>query len=170
MLSSINFTKEFAFLKLVENLKMELRHSWLSNGRRESVADHIFRLSLMVMRYAECLDQPIDIFKSVKMAIVHDLAEAMVGDVPVLEAQTVEAKKRKNDAELQAMQQLKVQMSDANFDEMYDLMALRALHLSLLITLHSTTQYFLTFHFERIDDKHRAVLEPPKYPWVMFLK
>lgn len=36
-------------IKLAEKLKYELRHSWLSNGRRESVAEHTWRLSLMAM-------------------------------------------------------------------------------------------------------------------------
>ena len=31
------------FLKLTENLKTEMRHSWLSNGRQESVAEHCFQ-------------------------------------------------------------------------------------------------------------------------------
>ena len=88
-----DFEKEFEFLKLAENLKMEMRHSWLSNGRRESVADHVFRLSLMVMRYADKLDQPVNVFKCLQMAVIHDFAEAIVGDVPVLDYQTVELKK-----------------------------------------------------------------------------
>lgn len=33
-------------LYLAENLKKNTRHSWLSNGRRESVAEHSWRLSL----------------------------------------------------------------------------------------------------------------------------
>ncbi|MCS4224707.1 HD domain-containing protein [Sphingobacterium sp. BIGb0165] len=36
-------------LKLAEKLKFELRHSWLSNGRQESVAEHTWRMSLMAI-------------------------------------------------------------------------------------------------------------------------
>ena len=32
--------KVLAFLPVAERLKRELRHSWLSDGRRESVAEH----------------------------------------------------------------------------------------------------------------------------------
>jgi len=36
--------KELAFLKIAQNLKMELRQSWLANYRPESVAEHFWRL------------------------------------------------------------------------------------------------------------------------------
>lgn len=36
-------------LQLAEKLKFELRHSWLSNGRQESVAEHTWRMSLMAV-------------------------------------------------------------------------------------------------------------------------
>jgi putative hydrolases of HD superfamily len=34
------------FLSLAENLKTEMRHSWLSDGRRESVAEHTWLMSV----------------------------------------------------------------------------------------------------------------------------
>ena len=37
------------FLALAERLKCELRHSWLSNGRQESVAEHSWQMALMAM-------------------------------------------------------------------------------------------------------------------------
>ncbi len=39
-------------IKLAQNLKMELRHSWLSNGRQESVAEHTWRMSFMAILIA----------------------------------------------------------------------------------------------------------------------
>ena len=36
-------------IHLSENLKKEIRHSYLSNGRKESVAEHTFRVALMVL-------------------------------------------------------------------------------------------------------------------------
>lgn len=36
-------------LKLAEKLKFELRHSYTSNGRQESVAEHTWRMSLMAI-------------------------------------------------------------------------------------------------------------------------
>lgn len=49
--------KELDFLKLAEKLKLELRHSWLSDGlRQESVAEHSWRLALMAFRYSNKLE------------------------------------------------------------------------------------------------------------------
>ena len=36
-------------IALAEKLKYEMRHSWLSNGRQESVAEHTWRMSLMAI-------------------------------------------------------------------------------------------------------------------------
>ena len=35
------------FIEYAEGLKRELRHSWLSDGRREDVAGHTWRMALM---------------------------------------------------------------------------------------------------------------------------
>jgi hypothetical protein len=37
------------FLGLSERLKRELRHSWLSDGRRESVAEHTWQMALVAL-------------------------------------------------------------------------------------------------------------------------
>lgn len=47
-------------LKLAERLKFELRHSYTSNGRQESVAEHTRRMSLMAVLMEPYLDQPVD--------------------------------------------------------------------------------------------------------------
>lgn len=70
------------FLHEVEKLKHELRHSWLSNGRRESVAEHAWRVSLMAILIAPNLSKKINLTKALKMSVIHDLNEAYVGDVP----------------------------------------------------------------------------------------
>ena len=56
-----------------EGLKRELRHSWLSNGRRESVAEHTWRMALMAIVLHKEVDSNIDISHTLKMIIVHDL-------------------------------------------------------------------------------------------------
>ena len=37
------------FIGKAEQLKKEMRHSWLSNRRQESVAEHTWRMSLMAI-------------------------------------------------------------------------------------------------------------------------
>jgi putative hydrolase of HD superfamily len=111
--------KELDFLLVAEKLKMELRHCWLSNGiRQESVAEHSWRLALMCFRYASKLDQPVNVEKCLKLAIVHDLAEAKVGDTPVFHCNS---KAAKFELENSAMLELKQFLNDKNGDEIYDI-------------------------------------------------
>lgn len=46
-----------AFFTLAERLKTELRHSWLSGGRRESVAEHSWMMALMAFVIAPYLQR-----------------------------------------------------------------------------------------------------------------
>lgn len=74
-----------AFLPFAERLKRELRHSWLADGRRESVAEHTWFVALMALLSHRRLEQPVQLDRVLAMAIVHDLAEAEVGDIPFFE-------------------------------------------------------------------------------------
>lgn len=69
------------FLGAIEKLKCNTRHSWNSNGRQESVAEHSWRLAVMAML---CRDEYpyINIDKVIKMCLIHDLGEAITGDIP----------------------------------------------------------------------------------------
>lgn len=69
------------FLGKAEKLKCNTRHSWTSTGRRESVAEHSWRLSLMPMLLKEDFPE-VDIDKVTRMCIIHDLGEAVTGDIP----------------------------------------------------------------------------------------
>ena len=115
-------TKIIKVLNLAERLKFELRHSWLSNGRRESVAEHSWRLSLMVVLIAPYLERTVDVEKCLKMSIVHDLVEAEVGDIPVFEIDHCKDRQQQKFAdEHAAMQRIKEQLADATGTELYDL-------------------------------------------------
>lgn len=92
------------FLHIAEKLKMEMRHSWLSNGRQESVAEHTWRLTLMAMTLEPYFTQPLNMEKLLKMLIIHDLAEVVIGDIPAFEVST--RKEEKHAAEDKAMREL----------------------------------------------------------------
>jgi putative hydrolase of HD superfamily len=73
--------KLIEFLGIIEKLKCNTRHSWTSSGRRESVAEHTFRLAVMAML---CRDEypTLDVDKVIRMCLIHDFGEAITGDVP----------------------------------------------------------------------------------------
>jgi len=108
-------------LALAEKLKFELRHSWLSNGRQESVAEHTWRMSLMVVLLEPYLDQEIDTARTLKMVIVHDLVEAEAGDVPAFEVNTPQAKALKQAKELEAIENLRHKLGNGIGQHVYEL-------------------------------------------------
>jgi len=69
------------FLNIAEKLKCELRHSWTSTMRQESVAEHSWRLCIFSWLLKERLPE-YDMDKVMKMCLFHDLGEALAGDVP----------------------------------------------------------------------------------------
>ena len=69
------------FLHTAEKLKCNTRHSWTSTGRRESVAEHCWRLSLMAYLLKDEVPE-VDMDKVIVMCLCHDLGEAITGDIP----------------------------------------------------------------------------------------
>jgi putative hydrolase of HD superfamily len=82
-----------ATLRLAEALKRELRHSWLSDGRQESVAEHTYQMALMAVFISPYLENPVNLERTLKMILVQDLVEAVVGDIPFFEVSDRKAKK-----------------------------------------------------------------------------
>lgn len=69
-----------SILSVAERLKCATRHCDTSTGRRESVAEHSWRLSLMAMLLADSFPGT-DIDRVIKMCLIHDLGEAFTGDI-----------------------------------------------------------------------------------------
>jgi putative hydrolase of HD superfamily len=72
------------FLRNAEQLKNTIRSSRTSNGRHESTAEHTWRLCLMIFLFERNYPQ-IDILKLIKICIIHDLGEAISGDIAAID-------------------------------------------------------------------------------------
>ncbi len=68
-------------LSLLEALKYRTRHSWTSTGRHESVAEHSWRLAVMAYLVKDEFPDA-DMDKVILMCLVHDIGEAVTGDIP----------------------------------------------------------------------------------------
>ena len=68
-------------LHIAERLKDELRHCDTSKGRRESVAEHSWRIALMALFMQDEFPE-LDINKVIRMCLIHDLGECFTGDIP----------------------------------------------------------------------------------------
>jgi putative hydrolases of HD superfamily len=72
------------FLRATERLKVVTRSAYTSEGNPESVAEHSWRLCLMALVLRDEFPE-IDLGKLLAMCVVHDLGEAIGGDVPAPE-------------------------------------------------------------------------------------
>lgn len=72
------------FLRDAERLKTVTRSAFTSTGQIETVAEHSWRLALMAMLMAPEFPD-VDASRLVRMCLVHDLGEAIGGDIPAPE-------------------------------------------------------------------------------------
>jgi len=100
-------TKALDFLNLAGQLKGTLRTGWVYKGvdqagqRVESVADHSWRMAAASFLFA---GQPgYDVGKVVQMAVLHDMAEAITGDIAPADQVTPGEKKRRETEALTTM-------------------------------------------------------------------
>ena len=103
----------FEYLEHVNVLKRLPRTGWLLNGvvPCESVADHSFAVAVLAIGLAETvnedwaaegLDRPLDVGQIVTIAVVHDLAEGLLTDLPKRSTELL-GREAKHSAEARAM-------------------------------------------------------------------
>ena len=78
---SMEAEKLIEALHTVEKLKRTMRHCYTSDDRKESVAEHCWRVALMAY-WMEDEFPEVDINKVIKMCLIHDLGECFTGDIP----------------------------------------------------------------------------------------
>lgn len=77
-----NLLKQVSFIKEIDKLKYIQRKTKLFNSdRNENDAEHSWHLAMMTIVLAEHSDKPIDVFKVLKMVLIHDIVEIDAGDV-----------------------------------------------------------------------------------------
>ncbi|MEV6958353.1 HD domain-containing protein [Streptomyces sp. NPDC051207] len=73
--------RQLEFIAEIDRLKTVLRLSpLLAADRRENDAEHSWHLAMMVLVLAEYAAEPIDIERTLKLVLVHDLVEIYAGD------------------------------------------------------------------------------------------
>lgn len=80
-MDSFSITSRLEFLRRAERLKDTLRSAYTASGRTESAAEHTWRLTLLALTFADGLPD-VDLLKLLKICILHDLGEAVAGDIP----------------------------------------------------------------------------------------
>jgi putative hydrolases of HD superfamily len=114
--------KVLEIIKLGEKLKYEMRHSWLSNGRHESVAEHTWRVSLMAILIEPLLREKVDTSRLLKMIIIHDLVEAEAGDIPAFDTlNNTKLKEQKVLNEIRSIEKIRDTLGNDLGEELYNL-------------------------------------------------
>jgi len=92
----------------VGKLKKIKRRGWIRAGieEAESVADHSYRTAFMAMLIGDKLK--LNVEKMIKMALLHDIAECITGDITPYEME----RERKMEVEKEAMKELIGDMND----------------------------------------------------------
>lgn len=73
--------KLIKLMAIMERMKDNTRHSWTSKGRHESVAEHSWRAALLAFFMKDEFPD-VNIDKVIQMCLLHDIGEAVTGDIP----------------------------------------------------------------------------------------
>ncbi|KAJ5569581.1 HD domain-containing protein [Penicillium hispanicum] len=94
-----NTTSPIPFFHLLERLKTTKREGWRRFGiNGESISDHMYRMSIMTMFAPPELASKINIPHCTKMALVHDMAESLVGDITPVDKHITKTEKARREA------------------------------------------------------------------------
>ena len=75
------FEKQMAFILEADKEKNILRQTHLSGGgRQENDAEHAWHMAMMIYLLKEYANEPIDLARTMMMALIHDIVEIDAGD------------------------------------------------------------------------------------------
>lgn len=95
-----DFEKQIAFIMELDKIKKIGRQTYLSDAsRKENDAEHSWHLALMAFVLADYANEKIDVLKTMKMVLLHDVIEIDAGDTY---AYDTEGNKTKRERELKA--------------------------------------------------------------------
>ncbi|PIV07596.1 oxetanocin [Candidatus Shapirobacteria bacterium CG_4_8_14_3_um_filter_35_11] len=103
----MNYQELLKILVNVSNLKKTKRTGWIKKGivNVESVADHSYQMAVMTIFISEKLS--LNFEKMVKMALIHDVAEGVIGDIIWEQGiNTIGSHKNKTKLEQKAMKKI----------------------------------------------------------------
>lgn len=106
-----------SFVQELERLKENTRTAWTKQGRKESIAEHTWRLAMFALVLEEYFDD-IDFGKVLRMCLIHDLGEAYDGDIS---ATLLVDQQKKYRREEETLHQLTEPLIDTTRNKLIDL-------------------------------------------------
>ena len=92
--------QQMDFIVEIDQLKEITRQTYISSGeRKETDAEHAWHFAIMAVLLAEYANEPVDLLKVIKMALIHDLVEIDAGDTYLYDEEGAKTKaERENKA------------------------------------------------------------------------
>ncbi|XP_007561059.1 PREDICTED: HD domain-containing protein 2 [Poecilia mexicana] len=114
---SAGMSNMLQFMKLIGQLKRVPRTGWVYNNVKnpESVSDHMYRMAMMSLTIT---DPTVDRDRCIKLALAHDMAECIVGDIAPSDNVSKAEKHRREE---EAMRRLSSLLPDGLKQEIYAL-------------------------------------------------
>lgn len=153
------------FFQLVALLKQQKRTGWINMGLKESesISDHMYRMSIMTLvlnpkSFNKLNNEIPDLNKCSKIALVHDIAESLVGDIVPHDENIDKIEKSKR--EFKAILYLCKIISNYNIDQANEIKELwidyecqRNLEATIVKDIDKFELLMQTFEYERMYNK-----------------
>lgn len=73
--------KQMAFIQEIDKEKQIFRQTYLADGsRKENDAEHAWHMAVMTLLLSEYANEDIDVLKTIRMILIHDVVEIDAGD------------------------------------------------------------------------------------------
>lgn len=113
------FEQQINFIVEIDKTKEIFRQTYLSDGtRKENDAEHAWHFAIMAVLLAEYANEPVDVLKVVKMALIHDLVEIDAGDTYLYDT---EGAKTKAEREMKAANRIYHLLPEDQGEELFAL-------------------------------------------------
>lgn len=141
-----------------EGLQRELRSGKLSNGRKESTAEHSWRVAFMVMIIAPKLKSRINVEKAIKMAIAHDIVE--------IEAKDVSSLVHSFNKDIKQMKEQKEELAIKNIKKRFGALTSEVEELWHEFEEQKTKEAKLVRALDKLDSRIRIIDDPETGDWL----
>ncbi len=90
---------QVSFILEMDKLKNVLRRNYINGGERlENTAEHSWQVALQAVLLAEYANETVDVFRVVKMLLIHDIVEIIAGDTYIYAADQADQAEKETQA------------------------------------------------------------------------
>lgn len=114
-----DINKLVRFMGAAEGLKKVKRTAWMSDGSRESTAEHSWRLSLLALSLAPWFPE-LDLARVLSLTVIHDLGECLHGDISAVDQNPGDSKASKERRDLAELLAQAPDLLQSRFLELWD--------------------------------------------------